>query len=67
MKKTYTLLCTHTAISLLRPGAQYTLSNTEFIEWNDPRPIPSWSEIEKTLEKIKEFEDGIDCIEIQEE
>lgn len=63
MRNTYTLFCVHTAISLLRPGAKYSLNNTEFIEWNDSRPIPSWEEIEETLKKIKNFEDSIECIE----
>lgn len=64
MRNTYTLLCVHNAISLLRPGALYVLNNTEFIEWNDPRPVPTWEEIEKTLKKLKDFEDSIDYIEL---
>jgi hypothetical protein len=64
MRKTYTLFCVHNAISLLRPGALYALSNTEFIEWNDPRPAPTWEEIEETLKKLKDFEDSINCIEL---
>jgi hypothetical protein len=65
MRTTYTLFCLHNAISLLRPGALYTLNNTEFVEWNDPRPIPTWEEISETLQKIKDFEDGIECIELE--
>ncbi len=67
MKKTYVLVGVHTAISLLRPGAHFCLSNTNFIEWNDPRPMPSWNEIVETLEKIKNFEDTIPCIELEKE
>ena len=67
MRSTYTLLCVHNAISLLRPGALYALSNTEFIGWNDPRPVPTWEEISETLKKLKEFEDSIECIELTEE
>jgi hypothetical protein len=62
-RKTYVLTGVGTAISLLRPGAQFCLSNTSFIEWNDPRPAPTWEEIEETLKKIQAFEDTIPCIE----
>ncbi len=65
MKKTYVLVGVNTAISLLRPGAQYCLSNTQFIEWNDPRPAPSWEEIMDTVKKIKEFEDTIPSMEVE--
>jgi len=67
MRKTYTLFCIHTAISLLRPGAQYAFSNMNFLQWDDPRPVPSTEEIEETLNKLKDFEDSIDCIELIEE
>lgn len=63
MKKTYVLVGVNTAISLLRPGAKYALYNTDFIEWNDPRPAPSWEEIMETVKKIKDFEDTIPSIE----
>jgi hypothetical protein len=65
MKKTYVLVGVNTAISLLRPGAHYCLSNTQFIEWNDPRPAPSWDEIMETVKKIKDFEDTIPSMEIE--
>jgi hypothetical protein len=65
MKKTYVLVGVHTAISLLRPEAKYCLYNTEFIEWNDPRPAPTWDEIMETLTKIREFEDTIPSIELE--
>lgn len=64
MKKTYVLMGVHTAISLLRPQAKYCLSNTEFIEWDDPRPMPTWDEISETLKRIKDFEDTISSIEL---
>lgn len=67
MRKTYTLFCIHNAISLLRPNANYILNNTEFVEWNDPRVVPTWEEIEETLNKLKDFEDSIECIELEEE
>ena len=62
MKKTYAITGVNTAISLLRPGALFCLSNTEFVEWNDPRPAPTWEEIMETVAKIKEFEDTIPSI-----
>lgn len=62
MKKIYAITGVNTAISLLRPGAQFCLSNTEFIEWNDPRPAPTWDEIMETVVKIKDFEDTIPSI-----
>lgn len=65
MKKTYSIVGVNTAISLLRPGAQFCLNNTEFIEWNDPRPAPTWEEISETVKKIKEFEDTIPSIELE--
>lgn len=63
-RTTYVITGVNTAISLLRPGAQFCLSNKDFIEWNDPRPAPSWEEIMETVKKIKEFEDNIPCIEL---
>jgi hypothetical protein len=65
MRKTYTITGVNTAINLLRPGAKYALHNTNFIEWNDLRPAPTWEEIMETVKKIKEFEDTIPCIEIE--
>lgn len=63
--RTYTITGVHTAINLLRPQAEYALSNTEFIVWNDPRPAPSWNEIQSTINKIRDFEDSIECIELE--
>ncbi len=63
-RKTYILTCINNAISLLRPKANYTISNTDFIEWNDSRPAPTWEEIIATMNKIKAFEDSIECIEL---
>jgi hypothetical protein len=65
MKKIYVLCGINTAISLLRPNAKYTITNTNFIEWNDPRPAPTWEEIMETLTKIREFEDTIPSIELE--
>lgn len=62
--RTYVLTGVNTAISLLRPGAKYMINNTDMIEWNDPRPAPSWEEIVETLKKIKNFEDSIESVEL---
>lgn len=62
-RKTYVLSDVATAISLLRPGAQWRLGNTSFSEWNDPRPAPEWEEILETIKKIQKFEESIECIE----
>jgi len=63
-KRTYTITGVHTAINLLRPQAEYALSNTEFIIWKDPRPAPSFEEIQDTINKIREFEDSIPSVEL---
>lgn len=60
--KIYTLYGINTAMDLLRPGAKWEISNTTFTRWEDPRPCPSWEEIQDTMEKIKAFEDSIKTI-----
>ena len=61
--KTYVLCGLNTAISLLRPNANYRIVNSN-IEWYDPRPTPTWEEITETIRKIKTFEDSIESIEL---
>ena len=58
MKQTYTLVSINNAINLLRPNAKYVLSGLNFIQWNDPRPIPSYDEICETIKKIQDFEES---------
>jgi hypothetical protein len=65
VKKTYMLTGVTTAVMLLRPGAQFSINKTNFIEWNDPRPAPTLEEITETIRKIKEFEDSIPSIELE--
>jgi len=60
--KIYTLYGINTAMDLLRPGAKWEISNTTFTRWEDPRPRPSWEEIQDTMEKIKAFESSINTI-----
>lgn len=61
-EKIYQMYGVNTAMHLLRPGAKWELSNTRFTRWDDPRPCPTWKEVEETMEKIKAFEDSIDTL-----
>ena len=47
---------------LLRPGAKWEITNSAFTRWEDPRPCPTWEEVQKTMEKIKAFEESIDTV-----
>lgn len=60
--KIYRLYGINTAIDLLRPGAKWQMSNREMTQWDDPRPCPTWEEIDDTMSKIKAFEDSINTI-----
>ena len=60
--KIYKLFGIDTAMHLLRPGANWEISNTMFTRWEDPRPCPTWEEVQDTMEKIQRFEDSINTI-----
>ena len=60
--KIYRLFGINTAMEMLRPGAKWEISNRIITRWDDPRPIPSWEEIDATMEKIKAFEESINTI-----
>ena len=60
--KIYRLYGIDTAMHLLRPGAKWEISNRMITRWDDPRPIPSWEEIDSTMAKIKDFEESINTI-----
>jgi hypothetical protein len=60
--KIYRLYGIDTAMSLLRPGAKWEISNTMFTRWEDPRPCPTWQEVKETMDKIKAFEDSINTV-----
>ena len=62
MTKQYMLFGIDTAMHLLRPGAKWEISNREFTRWEDPRPCPTWQEVQDTMEKIRQFEDSINTI-----
>ena len=58
----YRMYGINTAMELLRPGAKWEISNRMITRWEDPRPCPTWEEIDDTMEKIKAFEDSINTI-----
>jgi hypothetical protein len=60
--KIYRLFGINTAMELLRPNAKWEISNRIITRWDDPRPMPTWEEIDATMEKIKAFEDSINTI-----
>lgn len=60
--KIYRLYGINTAMHLLRPNAKWEITNTEITRWDDPRPCPTWQEIEETMDKIKAFEDSINTV-----
>ena len=62
MVKIYQLYGIDTAFQLLRPGAKWQISNRNITLWEDPRPCPTWEELDATMEKIKAFEDSINTI-----
>jgi hypothetical protein len=62
MTKQYMLFGIDTAMHLLRPGAKWEISNREFTRWDDPRPCPTWQEVQDTMEKIKQFENSINTV-----
>lgn len=62
MNNIYRFYGVDVAMELLRPGAKWEIYNTRFTRWEDPRPRPTWEEIQDTMEKIKAFEDSIKTI-----
>lgn len=58
----YTLYGLNTAMHLLRPGAKWEIAGRVFTKWDDPRPCPTFEEVEDTMKKIKEFENQIHTI-----
>jgi len=55
------------AMHLLRPNAKWEISNNVFTRWEDPRPCPSIEEVYWVMDKIKEFEDSIPTIWLDED
>jgi hypothetical protein len=65
--KLYRYLGVDAAINMLRPGAKWEITSTKFTRWDDPRPQPTWDEVEDTMAKIKAFEDSIPTIWLDED
>lgn len=65
--KIYRLYGIDMAMQFLRPGAKWEISNREITRWDDPRPCPTWQEIDETMMKIKLFEDSIDTVYLPEQ
>jgi hypothetical protein len=65
--KIYRLYGVDSAMELLRPNAKWEITNTRITRWDDPRPCPTWEQIQETMEKIKSFEDSIDTIWLEED
>ena len=60
--KVYKLYGMDTAMHMLRPGAKWEISNSHFTRWDDPRPCPTWEEVQETMDKIKAFEESINTV-----
>ncbi len=65
--KIYRFLGIDTAMHMLRPGAKWEITNNQFTRWDDPRPCPSMDEVYWVMDKIKEFEDSIPTIWLDED
>lgn len=65
--KIYRLYGINVAIELLRPNAKWEISNRTFTRWEDERPCPTWAEIDETMEKIRQFEDSINTVWLEED
>ena len=61
-KKIYRLTGLNVAIEMLRPGAQWEITDNKFTVWNDSRPQPTMEEVYEVQKKAKEFEDSINMI-----
>jgi hypothetical protein len=65
--KKYQIYGIEAAIFLLRPNAKWEITNNKFTRWDDPRPCPSIEEVYWVMEKIKEFEESIPTIWLEED
>jgi hypothetical protein len=54
-------------MQLLRPNAKWEISNGVFTRWDDPRPCPSIEEVYWVMDQIKEFEENIPTIWLDED
>lgn len=60
MAQFYRLVGIEAAMELMRPGATWEITDGRFTKWDDPRPCPTWSQVEEVIKKAREFEDSID-------
>ena len=60
--KNYQFYGIEAAVQLLRPNAKWEITNDVFTQWDDPRPCPSMQEVFWVMDKIKEFENSIPTI-----
>jgi len=65
--KIYRLWGIDIAMQLLRPNAKWEISNGVFTRWDDPRPCPSIEEVYWVMDQIKEFEEKIPTIWLDED
>jgi hypothetical protein len=65
--KLYRMYGIDVAMQLLRPNAKWEISNTMFTRREDPRQCPSWEEVQWVMDKIREFEDSIPTIWLDED
>jgi hypothetical protein len=65
--KLYRMYGIDVAMQLLRPNAKWEITNNKFTRWDDRRPCPSIEEVYWVMEKIKEFEESIPTIWLEED
>lgn len=65
--KLYRMYGIDVAMNLLRPNAKWEISNGVFTRWDDPRPCPSIEEVYWVMDQIREFEDKIPTIWLDED
>lgn len=65
--KLYRMYGIDIAMQLLRPNAKWEISNGVFTRWDDHRPCPSIEEVYWVMDKIREFEDSIPTVWLDED
>lgn len=60
--KIYRLIGIDSAMELLRPKAKWEITNNKITKWDDPRPCPTWEELQDVMKKAQDFEDSINTI-----
>jgi len=65
--KIYRMYGIEMAVELLRPKAKWEIHNDHFSRWDDTRPCPTMEEVLETMEKIKNFEDSVETIWLDEQ